>query len=60
VAQRTGRSAAQVVFRFSLQVGMIPLTGTTSLAHMRDDLACFDFELEEAEVETLSRVSQAL
>jgi diketogulonate reductase-like aldo/keto reductase len=60
VAQRTGRSAAQVVFRFALQVGMIPLTGTTSLAHMRDDLACFDFELEEAEVETLSRVSQAL
>ena len=27
-AQRTGRTAAQVVFRFALQVGMIPLTGT--------------------------------
>ena len=59
-AQRTGRSAAQVVFRFALEVGMIPLTGTTSRAHMQDDLACFDFELQPAEVEMLSRVSSDL
>jgi diketogulonate reductase-like aldo/keto reductase len=49
--RRTGRTAAQVVFRFALQVGMIPLTGTSDPAHMEEDLACFDCELEPAEVE---------
>jgi len=49
-ARRTGRTPAQVVFRFALQVGMIPLTGTTDPAHMQEDLACFGFELEPDEV----------
>jgi len=48
-AERTGRTPAQVVFRFALQAGMIPLTGTSSPEHMQQDLACFDFELEPAE-----------
>jgi diketogulonate reductase-like aldo/keto reductase len=30
---RTGRTPAQVVFRFALEVGMIPLTGTSSRTH---------------------------
>src|SRR5262249_4646164 len=45
VADRHGRSTAQVVFRFALDVGMIPLTGTTDSDHMRADLEVFDFEL---------------
>jgi diketogulonate reductase-like aldo/keto reductase len=52
-AQRTGRTPAQVVFRFALQAGMIPLTGTSSRAHMGEDLACFGFELEPAEVRAI-------
>jgi diketogulonate reductase-like aldo/keto reductase len=39
------RSAAQVFFRYLSQIGIIPLTGTTSETHMREDLAIFDFEL---------------
>lgn len=45
VAAKCGRSAAQVFFRYLSQIGIIPLTGTTSAEHMRDDLAIFDFEL---------------
>ena len=52
-AQRSGRTPAQVVFRFALQIGMIPLTGTSSPAHMREDLACLDFALEPAEVRAI-------
>jgi diketogulonate reductase-like aldo/keto reductase len=52
-AQRRGRTPAQVVFRFALQVGMIPLTGTSSPAHMREDLACLDFALEPAEMRAI-------
>ncbi len=53
ISQRTGRSPAQLVFRFALQVGMIPLTGTSSAAHLREDLAAFDFELAEADVRAI-------
>jgi diketogulonate reductase-like aldo/keto reductase len=52
-ARRTGRTPAQVVFRFALEVGMLPLTGTTSPRHMEEDLGAFDFTLLPAEVEAI-------
>jgi diketogulonate reductase-like aldo/keto reductase len=51
IAERHGRAVSQIVFRFALEVGMVPLTGTTDAAHMRADLEVFDFRLEPAEVE---------
>lgn len=39
LAARVGRTVPQLVFRFALDVGMLPLTGTTSGDHMREDLA---------------------
>ncbi len=38
IAQRLGTGLAQVVFRFAIQIGMLPLTGTTNPQHMKDDL----------------------
>jgi diketogulonate reductase-like aldo/keto reductase len=52
-ARRTGRTPAQVVFRFALEVGMLPLTGTTDPGHMKEDLGAFDFALLPAEVEAI-------
>ncbi len=51
LAKRYARSPAQVVFRFAIQVGMLPLTGTTNAAHMRADLNVDQFSLTEAEIE---------
>jgi diketogulonate reductase-like aldo/keto reductase len=56
IAARHGRGAAEVVFRFALEVGMVPLTGTTDAAHMRADLGVFGFALDPAEVEFLDRI----
>lgn len=56
IAKRHGRSAAQVVFRFALDIGMLPLTGTTDSAHMRADLEAFDFALEPADIERIERL----
>lgn len=56
IARRHGPTPAQVVFRFALEVGMIPLTGTTDPEHMRQDLEAFEFRLEAAEVERIERV----
>lgn len=59
VARRTGRTAAQVVFRFALQAGMLPLTGTRSVRHLAEDLACFEFELDAADVAAIERITLA-
>jgi diketogulonate reductase-like aldo/keto reductase len=51
---RTGKTVAQVIFRFAFQLGMISLTGTTDAEHMREDLAIFEeFELTPAEVKAI-------
>lgn len=49
IAHRHQRTPAQLLFRFLTQVDVVPLTGTTSATHMRDDLAIFEFELDEEE-----------
>ncbi|CAI8763403.1 aldo/keto reductase family protein [Methylococcus capsulatus] len=45
LAATHGRTPAQVFFRYLTQIGVVPLTGTASEAHMREDLAIFEFEL---------------
>ena len=57
IVGRTRRTPAQVVFRFAKQLGMVPLTGTTDPAHMREDLAIDDFELAEEDVARIERLS---
>ncbi|MDA1049723.1 MAG: aldo/keto reductase [Planctomycetota bacterium] len=53
IAKPHGRTAAQIVFRFALEVGMIPLTGTTNAEHMQADLDVFDLRLEPEEVKQI-------
>lgn len=57
VAARLGATPAQVVFRFALAVGMLPLTGTSSAEHMRQDLASLDLALTGEEVATIERLA---
>ncbi len=56
IAKRHERTIMQIVFRFALDIGMLPLTGTTNADHMRLDLAVQDFRLDTAEVEQIERV----
>ena len=44
---------AQVLFRYLTGIDIVPLSGTTSQVHMREDLAIFDFALTEAERDSL-------
>lgn len=50
IAERHGRTASQVIFRFAVDIGMIALTGTTNAAHMEADLGIFGFQLSPEEV----------
>jgi diketogulonate reductase-like aldo/keto reductase len=53
MATKYGLSAAQVFFRYLTQIGIVPLTGTTSASHMLEDLSIFDFELNSEECDTI-------
>jgi diketogulonate reductase-like aldo/keto reductase len=53
IAKRIGVHPEQVIFRFAMQVGMVPLTGTKSLTHMKEDFRTYDIRLTEEEVELI-------
>jgi diketogulonate reductase-like aldo/keto reductase len=53
IAARHGKTPAQCVFRFALDVGMMPLTGTKDAAHMAQDLDVFDFTLASTEIRAI-------
>ena len=56
LAGKYHRSAAQVFFRYLNQINIIPLTGTTSETHMREDLAIIDFELTAEECHAVGKL----
>ena len=53
-ARKLGRTEAQILFRYLTQCGIMPLTGTTSVKHMDEDLAIFDFDLPSDVVQAIS------
>eukprot|EP01031_Cornospumella_fuschlensis_P037330 gene37330-45323_t len=53
LARKYNKTPAQVFYRFVQSLDIIPLSGTTSAEHMRDDLALGSFSLESAEVEQI-------
>lgn len=57
IATRHGKTPAQTVFRFALDVGMITLTGTKDAAHMAQDLDVFDFTLALGEVAAIEKAA---
>ena len=56
IAQRLKTGLAQVVFRFAMQVGMLPLTGTTNEQHMKDDLQAERLILTAEDIQMIETV----
>jgi diketogulonate reductase-like aldo/keto reductase len=57
LVKRINKTPAQIVFRFALQAGILPLTGTTDPDHMREDLGVYDFELSVEEVRLIEAIA---
>lgn len=57
IAQRLGATPAQVIFRFAMQIGMLPLTGTTSERHMKEDLQAEQFTLTREELQQIGTIA---
>jgi diketogulonate reductase-like aldo/keto reductase len=56
IANRLVATPEQILFRFAVQVGIIPLTGTTDRAHMAEDLEVARIKLTGDEMRLLENV----
>ncbi len=56
MAARYKATFAQLIFRFAMQVGMLPLTGTTNPQHMKEDLQSDRFTLLSEEVRQIETI----
>jgi diketogulonate reductase-like aldo/keto reductase len=54
LSAKYSRTPAQILFRYLTQSDIVPLTGTTSATHMREDLEIFDFQLAAEELAAVS------
>jgi diketogulonate reductase-like aldo/keto reductase len=57
-ARAHGRTAAQVILRWHLQLGAVPLPKAASPDRQRENLDVFDFELEAAEVAAITALGR--
>jgi len=57
MARRLGTGPLQVIFRFAQQIGIVPLTGTTSEEHMKEDLQVERLELTRDEVTVIESIA---
>jgi len=57
IATRINATVAQVIFRFAMLIGMMPLTGTTNQQHMKEDLQAGQFTLTDEEVQRIETIA---
>jgi len=58
IAQTTQATPMQVVFAFARQIGILPLTGTTSAQHMPEDLESLEMTLPDEAVANLEEIAR--
>jgi 2,5-diketo-D-gluconate reductase A len=57
-ARTHGMTHAQVVLRWHLQLGALPIPKASSIVHQRENLEVFNFELSTAEIMTFESIPQ--
>lgn len=58
IAKRHRKSPAQIVLRWLLQRGILPLVKTSNVQRMKENLAVFDFELTEQEMQEIAELDK--
>ena len=54
LAEKYGKSIAQICIRFGLQMGYLPLPKSVTPSRSEENIKVFDFELEEADVKRIA------
>ncbi len=58
VAQTHGKAAGQILLRWAVQRGTVPIPKTQTQKHLRENLALFDFELSDEEMASIDTLDQ--
>ena len=59
LAGKYGKTSAQIILRWHAQRGIIPIPKSRNLQHQRENLAIFDFELTQTEIERINLLEKA-
>jgi diketogulonate reductase-like aldo/keto reductase len=59
IATRLGRTSAQVILRWHLQLGSVPIPKAANPGHIRQNLDVFGFELSDAQMNVISGLAHA-
>lgn len=59
IAEAHGKSPAQILLRWSLQKGIVPIPKANKPEHARQNINLFDFELTDEDMETLDNLNEA-
>lgn len=60
LAQKYGKSNAQIILRWHVQAGNIVIPGSKDPAHIKDNFALFDFELTEEEMSRIAALDKGV
>lgn len=58
LAKQYKKTIPQIIFRFALQIGILPLTGTSDPHHMREDLDLDAFALTLDSVKFIEEINK--
>lgn len=58
LARQKGKTVSQVILRWHVQLGVIPLPRSSSELHQKENLDVFNFELTEDEMETINALTK--
>jgi len=58
MAARYGKTPAQLLIRWNLQLGVVPLPKANHVQHQRENLSVFDFEITQADMAKLNALNE--
>jgi len=57
IASKYKRSIAQIIIRWHLQIGNIPIVNTSKVDHLKENMDTFNFELSEEELIAINNIN---
>jgi len=58
IGKKYNKTAAQVILRWNLQKNVVIIPGSSSPAHMKENMDIFDFELSDEDMNRISRLNR--
>jgi diketogulonate reductase-like aldo/keto reductase len=58
LSAKHGKTPAQIMIRWNLQLGTIPIPKASEVKHLKENINVFDFELTEEDIKLLNRLNE--